>query len=329
MGTKPATANVKRGQYLATVPPQEIVPVINSRFESSVRGIFVIGDVTGLPLVKVAANQGREVIEQMERNRVVTPESNLEEGLDIVIIGGGPAGLSAGIEAQKRGWKYVVLERSKAASTVRSFPPGKKVYAEPQSIDSLSELDVGQDRDKDDFLNVIKDSIEKHDLSIKEETEVARVRKNGEIFEVETRDGKSFPCRNVIVAVGRQGQPRLLSVPGADKSHKVTYRFHTVEDYVEKKVLVVGGGNSAIEAALLLKDRNDVTLSYRGDNFYRAKEENRLLIEAAERKGELNIIYESQVQEIEENQVSLKTSNGVETIPNDKRCYPNRVTTAH
>ena len=310
-------AKVKRGKYFATVPAQEILPIVDGRYESNVRGIFLVGDVTGLPLVKVAANQGREVIEGMEKSGVIRAESNAD-GLDLVIIGGGPAGIAAAIEASKRGWKYVVLERSNVASTVRSFPPGKKVYAEPRSMESSSELQVDEDRDKDEFLKMIQESVEKYKLNIKEGTEVSRVRKlEDDTFQIEIKDGQPFPCRNVLVAVGRQGQPRLLAAPGADKAHKVTYRFHTVEDYKDKKVLVVGGGNSAIEAALMLRDANEVTLSYRGDNFYRAKEENRELVDAAIADGSIKVLFESNVTEIREDSVDIEVAGEVATLPND------------
>ncbi len=310
-------AKVKRGKYFATVPAQEILPIVDGRYESNVRGIFLVGDVTGLPLVKVAANQGREVIEGMEKSGVIRAESNAD-GLDLVIIGGGPAGIAAAIEASKRGWKYVVLERSNVASTVRSFPPGKKVYAEPRSMESSSELQVDEDRDKDEFLKMIQESVEKYELNIKEGTEVSRVRKlEDDTFQIEIKDGQPFPCRNVLVAVGRQGQPRLLAAPGADKAHKVTYRFHTVEDYKDKKVLVVGGGNSAIEAALMLRDANEVTLSYRGDNFYRAKEENRELVDAAIADGSIKVLFESNVTEIREDSVDIEVAGEVATLPND------------
>ena len=316
------SARVQRGRYLATVPPQEILPVVDGNYESNVRGIFLIGDVTGLPLVKVAANQGREVIERMEAAGVIRPASQSgsrdSTGLDLVIVGGGPAGIAAAIEASRRGWKYVVLERSKVASTVRSFPPGKKVYAEPRSMPSLSELDVAEDRDKDEFLRIIQASVEEHGLNIKEGVDVSRVRKFEDgTFEVEVKEGQPFPCRNVVVAVGRQGQPRLLNVPGSDMAHKVTYRFHTVEDYKDKNVLVVGGGNSAIEAALMLKDANNVTLSYRGDNFYRAKEENRELIDAAIEAGKLQVLFDSNVTEVREDEVDIDVSEEVRTLPND------------
>ena len=314
---RPVSSRVKRGSWLATVPAQEIVPVIDGHFESSVKGIYVIGDVTGLPLVKVAANQGREVIEHMANDRVVD-DSNDREGLDIVIVGGGPAGLSAAIEAAKRGWRYVVLERASVASTVRSFPPGKKVYAEPRSLPNRSELDVETDRDKDEFLELVRTAVAKHELKVKEGADVSRVRKVGDdTFEIDVKGGASFRARNVIIAVGRQGQPRLLDVPGADLSTKVTYRFHTVEDYRDKKVLVVGGGNSAIEAALMLRDSNEVTLSYRGDNFYRAKEENRQLLERAIEKDELTVLFESKVTAIREDEVDLEQRGEPVTIAND------------
>ncbi len=316
-------SRVKRGKYLSTVPPQEIVPIIDGRYESSVKGIYVIGDVTGFPLVKVAANQGREVIEGMDEAGVVpTAEAGAggvaTEGLDLVIVGGGPAGISAGIEAARRGWKYVILERAKVASTVRSFPPGKKVYAEPRSMKSISELDVSEDRDKDEFLQLMQESIDRHELKVKEDTDVARVRKVGErSFEIDVKGGRTFAARNVLIAVGRQGQPRLLEVPGADNAQKVTYRFHTVEDYHDKHVLVVGGGNSAIEAALMLRHTNKVTLSYRGDNFYRAKEENRELVSQAVDAGEIEVIFESNVTEIRESEVDIETNGESLTLPND------------
>jgi NosR/NirI family nitrous oxide reductase transcriptional regulator len=209
---QPKPPRAAAARYFSTVPPQEILPVINSRYESSVRGIYVIGDVTGLPLVKVAANQGVEVISLMEADGIFDRRNSDDERLDLVIVGGGPAGLSAAIEAQKRGLRYVVLERNKVASTVRSFPPGKKVYAEPQFLTNVSDLDVDEDLDRDEFLARIHSIVRDRSLQIKEDTEVRHVRKKGERqFEVETETGKIFPTRQVLVAIGRQGQPRLMT----------------------------------------------------------------------------------------------------------------------
>ncbi|MEP3479918.1 MAG: NAD(P)-binding domain-containing protein [Fuerstiella sp.] len=305
-------------KYFATVPAQEILPIVNSRYESSVRGIYVIGDVTGLPLVKVAANQGVEVLEKMEADGIFRQSGQDDERLDLVIIGGGPAGLSAAMEAEKRGLRYVVLERNKIASTVRSFPPGKKVYAEPQFVKNTSELDVDEDLDKDDFLARVQTLVDQKQLKVKEDAEVLQVLRRGERqFDVETKSGKMFPARQVLVAIGRQGQPRLLACPGADDASKVTYRLHTPEDYNDKKILIVGGGNSAIEAALLLKDHNDVTLSYRGEDLFRAKEDNRKLIEQAETEGLVKILYSSNVKSIRSGDVDIDVDGTVQTIAND------------
>ena len=314
----------KSKSYFATVPPQEILPIVDSRYESSVKGIFVIGDVTGLPLVKVAANQGREVIEKMDRNGLLKPPAKKDvDGLDLVIVGGGPAGISAAIECQKLGAKYVVLERNQLANTVRTFPLGKKVYAEPQTIRNISELDVNRDLDRDDFLQIVEQTVQDRQLKYKEQTEVSRIlKKSDHQFEVVTRDGSVFPCRQVLIAIGRQGQPRKLNIPGCDDCKKVTYRLHTKEDYQDEDVLVVGGGNSAIEAALMLKDDNRVTLSYRGDSFFRAKEENKKLLEEAIAAGEINAILNSNIKESRDSEVDLDVDG---EVPDDQQRQGDRV----
>ncbi len=319
MASGASTASPSGPRYFATVPPQEILPIVNGRFESSVRGIYVIGDVTGLPLVKVAANQGVEAITRMQADGVFrSSQSGTHDRLDLVIIGAGPAGIAAALEAQKLGLKYVVLERNKIASTVRSFPPGKKVYAEPHFVRNTSDLDFHEDLDKDAFLERVQRSVRENRLPIKEDTEVAHVRKLGERrFAVETKSGKSFPAKLVLVAIGRQGQPRLLSCPGADKAHKVTYRLHAAEDYHDQDILVVGGGNSAIEAALSLMPHNRVTLSYRGEELFRAKEENRRLIDKAQRDGRLTVLFQSNLRTVGDDRVEIDVAGGLQTLPND------------
>jgi thioredoxin reductase len=305
---------MKNNSYFATVPPQEILPVVDGRYESSVKGLFVIGDVTGLPLVKVAANQGREVIERMEKVGLFKHSAELD-GLDLVIVGGGPAGLSAAIEAEKRSLKYVVLERSELANTVRTFPLGKKVYAEPQTIKNISELDVDRDLDRDDFLEIVEQTVANRNLKYKIGIEVSKIQKiQDRQFEVHTKDGKTFPARQVLIAIGRQGQPRKLNIEGCDDCAKVTYRLHTREDYNDEDVLVIGGGNSAIEAALMLKDHNRVTISYRGDDFYRAKQENRRLLDAAIADGEITAILNSNIVRSRPKEVELDIDGDVQTI---------------
>jgi NosR/NirI family transcriptional regulator, nitrous oxide reductase regulator len=315
MATTTATKKTPRN-VVATVPPQEILPIVDGNFESNVPGIYVIGDVTGLPLVKVAANHGTELLKKMEKQGRF--QHRADEGLDLVIIGAGPAGLSAALEAQERGLRYVVLERSRIASTVRSFPPGKKVYAEPRFLKNISQIDAEGDKEKGDFLAMVERLATEKDLQIKEGVEVTAVEQLGDRrFSLSTGNGKTFEAANVVVAVGRQGQPRLLECPGADSAHKVTYRLHTAEDYHDKDLVVVGGGNSAIEAALMLAEHNRVTISYRGDNFFRAKEDNRALLEEAEAAGKLTIQYKSNLRAIRDDEVDIETDGTTKTIAND------------
>ena len=306
-----------RKKIYATVPPQEIFPIVDGNYESNVKGIYVIGDVTGLPLVKVAANHGVALLEKMEAKGAF--QSKDHDHLDLVIIGAGPAGLSAALEAKKRNLNYVVLERAKVANTVRSFPPGKMVYSEPRFLENQSGLDTDTDRDKDEFLHMVDHLVQDQGLHIKEDTEVTRVVKKGEQhFIVETADGKPFPTANVVVAVGRQGQPRTLEVPGAELEHKVTYRLHTAEDYHDKDILIVGGGNSAIEAALMLMDKNRVTLSYRGEDFFRAKEDNRAQLNAAIDAGKITVLYQSTLSAINNDTVTLEVDGLPTTRKNDQ-----------
>ena len=202
---------------------------------------------------------------------------------------------------------------------MRTFPKGKKVYAEPQTIKNISELDVDRDLDRDDFIQIVEKAVADKQLKFKEGVEVSKIQKiQDQQFEVLTKDGTTFPSRQVLIAIGRQGQPRKLKIDGCDDCSKVTYRLHTKEDYNDEDVLIVGGGNSAIEAALMLKDHNRVSISYRGDDFFRAKTENRKLLDEAIAKGEITSILKSNLVSSRDKEVDLEVGGEIQTLKNDK-----------
>ncbi len=307
-----------RSGAFSIVPPDEILPVLAGDYESSVKGIYVIGDLTGLPLVKIAANHGVDLFEGLDRRGAFAEGPAREDCLDVVIVGAGPAGLSAAVEAEKRGLEYVVLERAVVASTVHAFPPGKHVYSEPRFLKNRSRLPTEGDPIKGDFLEAVDRLVSEYGLNVREGTEVVRLGKVAEReFLVETESGESFTAARVILALGRRGQPRKLGVPGEELSHKVTYRLHTPDDYRDRDILVVGGGNSAVEAALMLADTNRVTLSYRRGEFFRLKRNNLEAILEAIAGGRIDVLFGSRVREIHEEHVDLDVGGEARSVPND------------
>ncbi|TWU06139.1 NAD(P)-binding domain-containing protein [Stieleria varia] len=305
-----------KATYFATVPTQEIVPVTNDRHESSVSGIFVIGDATGTPLVKVAAQHGREVVQYLAKSDAASDPA--DRPLDVVIIGAGPGGISAAVEAKRQGFRYVLLERGQLASTIADFPLGKMVYSEPRGVSDSSAIGFDVDEDRDTFMDRLDRLVTEEGLVVKKDTSVERIeRRQDGAFEVVTSESKRFPTRQVIIAIGRQGEPRPLECVGADKEGRVVYQLRSPTDYVNRDVLVVGGGNSAIESTLMLMQHNRVTLSYRGTEFYRAKKENRRQLEAAIQDGGLRAVMSSQVTEIGDHDVQLTVGDSSETLRND------------
>ncbi|WP_413431697.1 NAD(P)-binding domain-containing protein [Crateriforma spongiae] len=302
--------------YFATVPTQEIVPVTTDRHESSVSGIFVIGDATGTPLVKVAARQGREVVQHLTKSDSASGFG--DRPLDVVIIGAGPGGIAAAVEAKRQGFRYVLLERGQLASTIAGFPPGKMVYSEPRGLADTSAIGFDADEDRDAFLDRLHRLVTEEGLIVKRETSVERIeRRQDGAFEVVSSGSKRFPTRQVIIAIGRQGEPRPLECTGAEKEGRVAYQLRSPTDYLDKDVLVVGGGNSAIESALMLMEHNRVTLSYRGNDFFRAKEENRRQLEDAIQSGKLRVLTSSQVTAVKDREVELTVGDAKETLRND------------
>ncbi len=289
------------------------LPHISKEFETTLPGLFIAGELGGMGLIKNAVEQGKQSIHYLTQKLV--PSSNGK--YDVIIVGAGPAGISASLEAKKRGLNFLTLEQETLGGTVSTFPRQKVVMTNPMDLPLFGKIKL-YETSKRELLDLWNKVLSDNHIKIKEEERVESIHKNDSCFEVKTSKGV-YKCKSVLLAIGRRGSPRKLGVPGESKE-KVAYRLIEPELIKQKKVLVVGGGDSAIESAMLLADEgNQVTLSYRGDSFNRLKPKNLEIINKAAAQNKVKIIYNSSVKGILDEKVILiiNRDNEENTIDND------------
>ncbi len=276
-------------------------PLVDGNRQSTVPGLYVIGDLAGAPVVKLAMEQGYEVAEHIAAKSDARAGDAAE--YDVVVVGAGAAGLNAALGLQDRGLKVVVLEKNKIASTIENFPEGKWVYAEPDSVPPKGKLWL-DGATKEDLLYRWNQIVKDNQLDVRTEEGVTGiVKRNDGTFRVETSGGE-YTARRVVLATGQRGNPRKLNVPGEERE-EVYHRLYSPKHYSDEDILVVGGGNSAVEAALVLAERNRVVLSYRGTEFSRLFKDNRQQIKAALDAGKLEVVFESNVKSFEDGEYVL------------------------
>ncbi len=276
-------------------------PVLRANFESNIPGLYIIGDLAGAPVVKLAMEQGNDVAAH------IAAKPNASGGdpniYDLVVIGSGAAGLNAALGAQDRGLRVMVIEKNKIANTIEDFPEGKWVYAEPDSRPPRGKLWL-DGASKEDLLARWHQIIRENHLDVRtgEGVEAVRKQKDGS-FEVTTAQDR-YLTRRVVLATGQRGNARRLGVPGEERE-QVYHRLYSPKHYQHEDILVVGGGNSAVEAALTLAEQNRVTLSYRGTEFARVFRDNRRKLENAVNSGKITLVYRSEVKRFDEGLCTL------------------------
>ncbi|MFB3921314.1 MAG: NAD(P)-binding domain-containing protein [Terriglobia bacterium] len=294
------------------------VPNIKENFETNLPGIFIVGELGGMGLIKTAINEGKLAIDHVRaRLEAMRAAAGAAPGVfDVAIIGAGPAGLSASLTAHQHGLNYATFEQGEVAATIRQYPRQKFLMAEPVELPLYGSLYVA-DGTKEALLAVWETILQNTGVRVRTNERVEQIVREGESFQITTPRG-SYTARHVLLALGKRGTPRRLGVPGEDLA-KVSYRLIEAETYQRKNLLVVGGGDSAIEAALALSraGANNVTLSYRGENFKRARERNQQSLEAAAREGKLRLLRNSQVVAIRPDSVTLDSDGAVGDLPND------------
>jgi thioredoxin reductase len=234
--------------------------------------------------------------------------------LDVIIIGAGPAGISATLAAKKHGLSSITLEQNSLGGTVYTFPRAKIVMTAPMNLPLYGKVKL-YDTSKDELLQLWNKVISEHGLKIIEHTKADDIVpiQDG-TFKIRTNTGDEYLCNNVLLAIGRRGTPRKLNVPG-EESQKVAYRLLEPERISGKKIVVVGGGDSAVESAMLLKDDNEVILSYRKEKFARIKPKNKEKINEALADKSLTAIFNSNLVSIDEESIMIQ----VEGEENPKR----------
>jgi thioredoxin reductase/Pyruvate/2-oxoacid:ferredoxin oxidoreductase delta subunit len=279
------------------------LPHVSQKFMTNVESIYIAGELGGMGLIKNAVEQGKQAVENINYSL----NKRHRAKYDILIVGAGPAGISATLKAKELGLRYKTVEQDTLGGTVYSFPRAKIIMTSPMDLPLYGKVKLVE-TSKDELLALWQKVLTKNNITISETEKVISITKNYEIFDVRTSKDQ-FTAASILLAIGRRGSPRKLGVPG-EKKPKVYYRLLEPEQIHDKNILVVGGGDSAVESALLLADENNyVTLSYRGEAFKRLKPKNLERLEKAKEAKKINVILNSNVKEIKDDSVILLTSS--------------------
>ena len=291
------------------------VPRVRENFETNVSNLYIVGELAGMGLIKTAINEGRLVVDHIKSMLGDTASS---DGIcDIAIVGAGPAGLSASLTALQHGLKYITLEQGDIASTIRQYPRQKFLMAEPIEMPLYGSLYVA-DGTKETLLGVWEAIVANTGVQVKTGERVESVVRSAEGAFLLTTNAGIHKARCVVLAMGKRGVPNRLKVPGAELA-KVTYRLIEADSYENQDVLVVGGGDSAVEAALALSKsgRNRVTLSYRGSEFKKLRQRNLDQLEVAESSGMCRVLRNSHLREIRGSDVAIEVDGELTVLKND------------
>lgn len=284
------------------------LPHISKEFETNIQGIFIAGELGGMGLIKNAVEQGRQAIEYFLKRS----QTKSKAEYDLIIVGAGPAGISASLNAAKNNLKFLTLEQDSLGGTVFNFPRAKVVMTAPMDLPLWGKVKLVE-TSKTELLDLWKNVLEKNNIRINEQEKVTEIIKQENTFVVKTNQAH-YTSKGVVLAIGRRGSPRKLGVPGEDHEN-VYYKLIEPELIHEKNILVVGGGDSAVESAMLLADeRNRVTLSYRSETFSRLKPRNHERINDYIKKKKIKALFNSNVKEIFSDSVMLNLNNSSDEL---------------
>ena len=299
---------------LGDLATRDDIPFLSEYNETNIPGLYIAGELGGLALIRNAITQGKMVIDHIKQTN--NPAQANADMFDVIIIGAGPAGMSAALQAKKLELKYLLIDQQDAGGTILQYPRKKLVMTKPVEIPLFGTL-TKPEYSKEELLEIWHDLKDKYIKQIHTGEKLINVEKNNEVLKVNT-DKDSYLSANVVLALGRRGTPRKLDIPGENLS-KVMYKLMDAEAYQNENLLVVGGGDSAIEAAMGLARQkgNKVTVSYRKDKFFRIKKRNEQRIQDYISSKKINVLYNSTLEAIKEKSVIINDGHSTNEIPND------------
>lgn len=296
------------------------IPVLSEERETTVPGVFIAGELGGIGLIRNAVEQGVQIIDTIsQRLKRQGPHLEEQQVSDVLIVGCGPSGIAAALRAHELGLNYTVIDQDDLGGTVRKYPRNKMTLTQPVDLPLYGRMKRTQ-YSKEELIALWSDLFEQHHIAVRSGVKFTGMKALSDgVLEVETSEGQIL-ARHCILAMGRRGTPRRLGVPG-EESERVLYQLVDAAEYIDQKVLVVGGGDSAIEAALALAAQpgNMVTLSYRRNAFFRIKTRNREALAKAGAEGRINVMLNSQVQQIDPDWVRLEVLSEDGAEPEVKR----------
>jgi len=293
------------------------LPVLSKQQETNVPNLFIAGELGGLALIKNAINQGRDCVDTVTSRMNGHRGSSAPGVLDLLIVGAGPAGISASLRAMERKLNYLTIEQDEVGGTVAKYPRQKLVMTSPVELPLYGKFKK-MELSKEELIALWKSLLARSDFNVRTGEKVEDIQKGVDgIFTVVSNKGQ-YRARAVILGLGRSGNPRKLGVKG-EELPKVMFRLIETDHYINKRILVVGGGDSAIEAAMGLANQkgNSVTLSYRRESFGRIKERNAQRIQEYVRSGRVKVLFNSLPTEFRQDKALLQINGGVREIPND------------
>ncbi|MEW6312792.1 MAG: NAD(P)-binding domain-containing protein [Pseudomonadota bacterium] len=287
------------------------IPQVNPNFETNVPGIFIAGELGGMGLIRKAAEQGKQAIDSISKLK------NNGAPLDVVIVGAGPAGLSATLGAMEKKLRVVTIEQEDSlGGAIYQYPRNKIAMTAPVKLPIIGQVKMGE-ISKEELLEFWNGVVKKTGIKIQFHERMETITKTEKGYAVRTNK-QTYETRSVLLAIGRRGTPRKLGVPG-EELPKVVYRLIDPEQYRNMNVLVVGGGDSALEAAIAIAGEpgTTVVLSYRSDAFGRVKQKNRDRLETLEAQGRVKVLLKSNVRQIRTGGVTLEQEGQTFELPND------------